>query len=248
MLCLHSGGVRVENREALQSIPCPVGAGRWKPIPHGEIANAAVARAAACGLEVEKEAWGLKGDDNAKLYGVLNFKADARLGLPAGIIPSMGIRSSFDKSLAIGIAIGAKVFVCDNGALVGDFTIRKLHTIHFRLNDEMDRAFSKFTERVGAINNMVNRLSAVALTDKDADSIILQSFRAEVMPWRLAPEVVKEYYEPKHEDFKPRNAWSLYNAFTEVLKQRSPGDQLKTFRTLNKVLVQPHIAETAILN
>lgn len=238
MLCLHSGGIRVENREALQSIPCPTGAGRWKPIPHGEIANAAVARAAACGLELAKEEWGVAGDDNAKLYGVLNFKPDSRFPLPAGLTPSMGIRSSFDKSVAIGIAIGAKVFVCDNGALVGDFTIRKLHTINFRLHEEMDYAFQRFAEKVGSISDMVNRLSSVNLTDKDADSLILQSFRQEVMPWRYASEVVKEYYEPRHEDFKPRNAWSLYNAFTEVLKVRNPADQLKTFRMLNKVLVQ----------
>jgi hypothetical protein len=103
----------------------------------------------------------------------------------------------------------------------------------------MDRAFAKFSEQVGKLTNMVNRLSASNLTDKDADSLILQSFRQNAMPWHFAPDVIKEYYEPKHDDFKPRNAWSLYNAFTEVVKQRSPGDQLKTFRTLNKVLVQP---------
>jgi hypothetical protein len=32
------------------------------------------------------------------------------------------------------------------------------------------------------------------------------------------PRVLKEYREPWHEEFMPRTAWSLYNAFTEVMK------------------------------
>ena len=38
------------------------------------------------------------------------------------------------------------------------------------------------------------------------------------MPNRTIPEVLKEWREPRHEEFQPRNIWSLFNAFTEALK------------------------------
>jgi hypothetical protein len=33
------------------------------------------------------------------------------------------------------------------------------------------------------------------------------------------PDVLKEWREPRHEAFESRNVWSLFNAFTETLKQ-----------------------------
>jgi hypothetical protein len=35
--------------------------------------------------------------------------------------------------------------------------------------------------------------------------------------------VLEQWLEPKHEEFRPRVAWSLFNAFTEVAKNSPPG-------------------------
>jgi hypothetical protein len=32
------------------------------------------------------------------------------------------------------------------------------------------------------------------------------------------PKVLREWREPWHSEFVPRNAWSLFNGFTEMLK------------------------------
>ena len=32
---------------------------------------------------------------------------------------------------------------------------------------------------------------------------------------------MKEWRQPRHDDFKPRTVWSLFNAFTEVAKETS---------------------------
>ena len=36
------------------------------------------------------------------------------------------------------------------------------------------------------------------------------------------PDVLHEWREPEHDGFRPRNAWSLSNASTEVLKGINP--------------------------
>lgn len=236
MLCMKSG-VRLHDREALKAIPTPEGEGRWLPVPHFDLANAAVERAKACGLTVKREEWGLAGEDNQRLYGVIEFAPQSKIKIPAGLAPCMALRSSLDKSIAIGVAIGATVFCCQNGVLRGDYTIRKLHTTGFDLDAEMDIAFQKFQSQVGDLTKMVTQLQERRLGPQAADHMIMQAFVKEVLPWSFVPDVVQEYQKPQHEEFKPRNAWSLYNAFTEVAKRRSPGDQMRTLRALNQYLV-----------
>ena len=41
------------------------------------------------------------------------------------------------------------------------------------------------------------------------------------------PKVIEAWDEPKHEEFVPRTAWSLFNAFTEVLKAGPPRQQME---------------------
>ena len=43
---------------------------------------------------------------------------------------------------------------------------------------------------------------------------------AEAIPPSAIPRVLQEYRSPWHEEFMPRNAWSLFNAHTEVMKAK----------------------------
>ncbi len=36
--------------------------------------------------------------------------------------------------------------------------------------------------------------------------------------WSAIGKVLTEWREPQHEEFEPRTAWSLHNAYTEVAK------------------------------
>jgi hypothetical protein len=35
------------------------------------------------------------------------------------------------------------------------------------------------------------------------------------------PKVLADWRKPRHEEFEPRTAWSLFNCFTETLKETS---------------------------
>jgi hypothetical protein len=41
------------------------------------------------------------------------------------------------------------------------------------------------------------------------------------------PKVIEAWEEPRHEEFAPRTAWSLFNAFTEVQKSAPPRAQME---------------------
>jgi hypothetical protein len=41
------------------------------------------------------------------------------------------------------------------------------------------------------------------------------------------PKVIEAWDEPRHEEFAPRTAWSLFNAFIEVQKDTGPRAQME---------------------
>ena len=53
---------------------------------------------------------------------------------------------------------------------------------------------------------------------------------------RLVPSVRKEWREPKHEAFETRNVWSLFNSFTEALKEGNLNELPKRTETLHGLL------------
>jgi hypothetical protein len=48
-----------------------------------------------------------------------------------------------------------------------------------------------------------------------------------VVPASRLPKVIEAWEEPRHEEFKSRTAWSLFNAFTEVQKDVPPRAQME---------------------
>ena len=56
---------------------------------------------------------------------------------------------------------------------------------------------------------------------------MVEAIRANVLPASRLPKVIEAWEEPKHEEFIPRTAWSLFNAFTEVQKGAPPRAQME---------------------
>lgn len=50
------------------------------------------------------------------------------------------------------------------------------------------------------------------------------------------PDVLHEWREPRHDAFEDRNVWSLFNAFTETLKQAPVAELAKRTLALHGLL------------
>jgi len=72
------------------------------------------------------------------------------------------------------------------------------------------------------------------LEDREAHDLVVKSVDAEALALSAIPRVLKEWREPWHEEFTPRNAWSLFNGFTEVMKGK-PHLLADRTRTLQRV-------------
>jgi hypothetical protein len=59
---------------------------------------------------------------------------------------------------------------------------------------------------------------------------------ARVVSGEQVTKVVGQWIKPEHEDFAPRNVWSLFNDFTEILKGTAPMAAVKRTMTLQGLL------------
>ncbi|MEA3210765.1 MAG: hypothetical protein QOE70_3822 [Chthoniobacter sp.] len=74
------------------------------------------------------------------------------------------------------------------------------------------------------------------IDDADAHDLIIRSTDVGVCSNRLIPSVLHEWREPKHEQFQNRNVWSLFNSFTEALKDGNLNELPKRTEALHGLL------------
>jgi hypothetical protein len=74
------------------------------------------------------------------------------------------------------------------------------------------------------------------IKDDIAHDLIIRATDVGVCSNRYIPSVLHEWREPRHEPFQPRNVWSLFNAFTESLKEGNLAELPKRTEALHGLL------------
>lgn len=214
-LCLHCGGQKVERRE-VQLVPTPRATATWTPLPHLELVAQVEHTLKGNGLVVGTQAHSLS-HDGLRYFGLMEVQRDETAEDYCWVL---GLRNSHDKTFPAGITAGASVFVCDNLSFSGEVKLARKHTTHIvrDLPRLVQSAVGKLMDRW---HHQDTRLSIYKLTeieDRTAHDLVVRAVDVGVCPNKLVPRVLHEWRDPRHEAFAPRNAWSLFNAFTEALK------------------------------
>ena len=66
-----------------------------------------------------------------------------------------------------------------------------------------------------------------------AASIVVRSADCRAITASQIPDVLQEWRTPEHEAFRPRNAWSLFNAFASVYRTINPHTALRCGEALH---------------
>lgn len=218
-LTVHAGG-RFATRDDLALIEVPEATESYTPVPHNHLAETLL----TIGQDILKEhtlgseQYALAREGN-QMFGVLTFKGEhPEMGL------SIGFRNSYDKSMAIGIAIGAKIFICDNLALSGEITVLRKHTgnVWASLEDVAISTLYRSQKNFQKIVEDAEFLKNEKISDTGAFQFMGLLYGKGVLTPRQLPVVKREWLKPSHEDFQPRNLWSFYNCCTEAMKSFPP--------------------------
>ena len=237
------------SRDDLYGVVTPDETETFRPLAHSAIVECLTERAEARGLKIESERYALldgtlySANDlqtkipGARLFGSLDFMPVPGMPFPAGCAPSAGIRNSHDKSFALSILSGARVFVCANGVLSAEHVISRKHTSGIDLIESIDKALDAFMESLRGFNEIYEKLRAKQLRRTTAHSLIVELAQAGAFASSDILPVVREFENNRHPEFHEKNAWSLYQSATEIMKAQSPSRQVDGFKALNSVLM-----------
>lgn len=232
-LCLHSGAVAVERDDVLRVLtPAPTRS--HVCVSHAYLIEKAVAWITSDDLVLLKESHAL-GHDGANYFGVFRVQ---RHGVESDHALAVGIRNSHDKTYPVGLAVGSHVFVCDNLAFSAEIVVSRRHTARVLTDIErlLAEAFGRFGELFQRQFDRFAAYKATALQPRDAHDLVIRAVDADVMPASRIPKVLTYWREPLYDDFQPRTAWSLFNAFTQDAKTWPPMELAGRTRRLHALM------------
>lgn len=217
MLIAHAGANRLQ-RQDLLALPTPEATLTHKPVSHSSLVESIFQALAYRSIDIVTEEYAAT-PDGARLFGVLTLSlqnGDIRLAI--------AFRNSHDKSFSLGLVGGFRVFCCDNLSFSGDFmAVAKKHSKNLDVVETLALGIDRIQRRFQPILNQVDVWKNHDLPDIRAKEIIYDAFTGALdAPKHLLKEVHREYFEPRFDEFRPRNLWSLQNAFTGAFKLLDP--------------------------
>jgi len=209
---------------------------QWKGILHSEMVDTLIGGIQKKGWTIPSEPALYLSRQGADLFGGIPVTIP-KAKLPKGIQLSIGLINSNSGRSVIKIAIGATVTVCGNGMVTGEILLKKRHTKGLNLQEEIWEALEQYHSGALKVGDEVDQMRTVELDDFQKDSLLMQAGRSRLMPWSRIGRVDKEYNSPRFDDFRPRTMWSLFNAFTYVVKMDPPHRQMDEIYKFRNLLV-----------
>lgn len=212
--------------EQLKKVKTPDSTDSFTPIPHSQLVELTRQAISLAGLEVKTEEHALARDGLRYFGGFAVTGKDVESNDRQAVI---GLRNSGDKSFAAAICLGTSILVCENLCFSSQINLARRHTVNI-LNDlprVLADAVSRLTQHWSDMNT---RFDAYKQTEcKDVERIAVSMADCKAIPARDIYNVITEFRNPRHAEFKGGSLWSLYNSVTENLKS---GDLSKLpFRT-----------------
>jgi len=228
-IMLHCGGETATLKQ-VAAVPVPKATESWRPVPYVDVVERVEHQIPkVLGREVVDRQLGL-GRGGQHFFGLWEVEADDReMGW------SIAVRQSYDKSLALGVASGANVFVCDNLIFDGDAVrvVRK-NTKHVwgDFRELLDGALWAAEDEFEQTRSMRETMKRRRIRTRRGYEILGRAVGEGVLRLQQASIAYREWDTPSHRAFRPRNLWSLYNDCTEALKKGQAGDTIDRHTTL----------------
>lgn len=222
-------------RDELDLITLPPQTSSYVPVGHHQLAD----RFVTISNDILRD-YTMVGEDyvlarkGQQLFAMLQFQGgreDMRL--------SLAFRNSLDKSMSIGLAIGASVYCCSNLALAGEIAVMKKHTknVWDSLEDLAITTLYKSDKNFHQLVADSDMMKSRQLVTEEGFRTMGQLFGQGILSPRQMTVVKNEWLHPSHEEFQARNEWSFYNCATEALKSCPPTGIMEKHVRLHDALV-----------
>ena len=227
-LMLHCGSEAI-GRNDLHNLPTPSAQGARHVIrPFAEDVELVHDFMDRSGIRIDDEAYGvLYGPDRTprRFFGVMQVRIDALDGRD-GYGLMVGLRGSYDQSLSRALAVGSRVFVCDNLSFSGEIDIRTKQTTNIgqRLPALLGAAVEQIPSLATHQRHRFDQYRNHQISKVTGDHLLVELVRRKaLMPSHLGT-ALREWDEPSHGEHGNEgfSLWRLHNAVTEAIKPSNP--------------------------
>lgn len=199
----------------------------YKPISHKQLIDLTFQSVISAGFQIEKQEYTAARDNQIATgrYTISNVN-DSEMKL------EIAWQNSYNKSVTLKFAIGARVIICQNGMVHGDMgSLKKKHTgdvqefAPAKISDYIKQAGDVFTlmqkERDAMKNiELTKRVTGELLGRMFIEESFIQSTQLNI----IAREIEKPSYDYGH----PNTLWELYNHTTHSMKPLHPSLWMKS--------------------
>jgi hypothetical protein len=218
-------GAEIVTREQLAHYVPPPATETFKPVGHAELVATLTQVMQDRGLHIVREQFAVQ---SQKLFGTFDLEWQRMEEYGAAV----GFRHANDKSMPIQIAVGARVFVCDNMSFSGEMIHTRRHTAKLDLGQELDQAMYRYMQGFRKLIDDITVQKETVMEDRKAKTLIYDIFRQKIVPVRLFHPVVWSWEDSvkQHE----ATGWLLHNCFTYHIQKLAPAPAFKATARLGK--------------
>lgn len=232
----------------LRNVTLPSHGGKYGVISHGYIMDKVEEELQKKGLSIKDQSF--RATHNGEVaQGVyyLNYGNDSEISL------MFAWGNSYDKTQRFKCAVGAYVFVCGNGMLVGDMcNYGRKH-----LGTAKDDVTETIEQQIASVQSYFNKLVSdkdtmknIVLTDTEIHDLIGRLYlKDEVITVTQLVNLKDELEDPSYNYGVAHNTlWHVYNCVTHVLKESHPRTWLEDQKELHAIIKSMFFPRTPFVN
>ena len=150
----------------------------------------------------------------------------AKLASEGDLAHFIGGRNAHDRSVSYALYGGADIFICSNMMVSAKFSDARKHTngITEDLADLVNKSLDRVLRENVVNRKRINYYKKQPLGNKDAYFFMVDAMKRDILGPSKIKYLVEQWEKPLHEEFAPKNAWSLHNCFTEIFKDLHSAD------------------------
>ena len=132
----------------------------------------------------------------------------------------VGLRNSHNKRFSASVCIGNQMMVCENLCFSSDVKLARKHTKHIvgDLSRLLSDAISTVVDHWSDMGDRIKAYKATEVASNRVADLVVDLVDAKAVAKGRIYDVVEEFRNPRHDEFKGGSLWTLYNGITENLK------------------------------
>jgi len=208
-------------KDILLNAELPAQTRTYKPITHQQLIDLTLESIHGAGFSLDKELYSAARDGQIANgnFSIRNV-ADKEMQL------QIGWQNSYDKSLSLKFAIGARIFICQNGMVHGDMgSFKKKH--QGTVQEFTPNAITDYIKQAGETFRQMQSereaMKQIELSKRTKAELIGRLMLEESLISSMqVNQIAKELTSPTYDYGAPDSMWELYQFTTQTMKETHP--------------------------